>query len=91
MIEESIKAAMLLFHSIIYKTSIDYYLKFALVLAQWYHMVPQLPIKMLHVHKIHMIAIQSFLMLLDNSVTILKQPETFNYFVENFQIPTTVR
>ena len=91
MIEENVTAAMLLFHSIIYKIPIDHYLEFALVLAQWYHMVPQLPIKMLHIHKIHMIAIQCFLMLLDSSVTILKQLETFDYFVENFQIPQQYR
>ena len=67
MIEEKITAAMLLLHSIINKTSIDYYLEFALVLAQWCHMVPQLPINSLFVYKIHMIAIQSILMLVDTS------------------------
>ena len=91
MIEESVKAAILLFHSIIYKTSIDYDLEFVLVSAQWNHTVPQLPIKRSYVHKIHMIAIQSFLLSLDNSKTISKQPEAFDYFVEYFQIPTAVR
>ena len=67
MIEEKVTAAMLLLHSIKNKTSIDYYLEFALVLAQWYHMVPQLPIKSMYVYKTHMIAIQSNLMLLDTS------------------------
>ena len=67
MIEQKVTAAMLLVHSIINKTSIDYYLEFALVSAQWYHMVPHLPIKSLYVYKIHMIAIQSILMQLDTS------------------------
>ena len=67
MIEKNVAAAMLLFHSIINKTSIDYYSDFALILAQWYHMVPQLPIKSLYVYKIYRIAIQSILMLSDTS------------------------
>ena len=84
MIEEKETAALLLFHSNIKKTSINYYLDFALVFAQWYHMVPQLPIKSLYGYQIHMFAIQTITMLLDTSLTISKQPETFDYFVEKF-------
>ena len=51
MIEEKEPGAMLLLHSIINKTSIDYHLELALVLAQWYHMVPQTLIKSLYVKK----------------------------------------
>ena len=84
MIEEKITAAKLLWHSNINKTSIDFYQELALVLAQWYHMVPQLPIKSLYVYRIHMVAIQSILMLSDTSQTFLKQPETFDYLLEKF-------
>ena len=75
---------MLLFHSNINKTDIDNYLEFALVSAQWYHMVPQLPIKSFYVYKIHTIVIQNILMLLGTSLTILKQLETFDYLIVVF-------
>ena len=67
MIKEKVTAAMVLLHSIMNKAAIDYYLEFALVLAQWYHMVPELPIKSLYVYNIHMIVVQSNLMLLETS------------------------
>ena len=82
MIKEKVTAAMVILHSIINKATKYYYLEFALVLAQWCHMVPQLPIKSLYVYKIHMIAIQSNHILLETRWTILKQPETFDSFVD---------
>ena len=60
---------------------------YALVSAQWSHMVPQLPIKTLYVFKRHMIAIQRNIMLLDTSLTVLKQPGTFDIFVEILRYP----
>ena len=67
MVKEKVTSAMVLLYSIINEATIDYYLEFALALAQWYHMVPELPIKSLYVYMIHMVTIQSNLLVLETS------------------------